>query len=212
MVAQHLRKAHPKAERFGGTKKVQGLKSDQKDTVTMKGNKVQKVSSEDLSLLARLDELEEKETKNAELDQVGKDDSGDEKSITTGEHTNIQGDARWGLHHKEKTNETKKKVTWEIHDVKDETVVSSTDSTTSEDDDENHDSDDLQTTISVKFSSSSEHSQGKVSISFYCTVLMFKYLLSLSFQRSKFQFSTLSCTFIQFLALSIVLNLTVCTT
>lgn len=212
MVAQHLRKAHPKAERFGGTKKVQGLKSDQKDTVTMKGNKVQKVSSEDLSLLARLDELEEKETKNAELDQVGKDDSGDEKSITTGKHTNIQGDARWGLHHKDKTNETIKKVTWEIHDVKDETVVSSTDSTTSEDDDENHDSDDLQTTISVKFSSSSEHSQGKVSISFYCTVLMFKYLLSLSFQRSKFQFSTLSCTFIQFLALSIVLNLTVCTT
>nr|XP_058941790.1 unconventional prefoldin RPB5 interactor 1-like [Pocillopora verrucosa] len=133
---QHLRKAHPKAERFGGTKKVQGLKSDQKDTVTMKGNKVQKVSSEDLSLLARLDELEEKETKNAELDQVGKDDSGDEKSITTGEHTNIQGDARWGLHHKDKTNET-------------------------EDDDENHDSDDLQTTISVKFSSSSEHSQGQ---------------------------------------------------
>lgn len=179
MVAQHLRKAHPKAERFGGTKKVQGLKSDQKDTVTMKGNKVQKVSSEDLSLLARLDELEEKETKNAELDQVGKDDSGDEKSITTGEHTNIQGDARWGLHHKDKTNETKKKVTWEIHDVKDETVVSSTDSTTSEDDDENHDSDDLQTTISVKFSSSLEHSQGQVSISFYCTVLMFKYLLSL---------------------------------
>ena len=198
MLAQHLRKAHPKAERFGGTKKVQGLKSDQKDTVTMKGNKVQKVSSEDLSLLARLDELEEKETKNAELDQVGKDDSGDEKSITTGKHTNIQGDARWGLHHKDKTNETKKKVTWEIHDVKDETVVSSTDSTTSEDDDENHDSDDLQTTISVKFSSSSEHSQGKVSISFYCTVLMFKYLLSLSLQRSKFQFSTLSCTFIQF--------------
>lgn len=198
MLAQHLRKAHPKAERFGGTKKVQGLKSDQKDTVTMKGNKVQKVSSEDLSLLARLDELEEKETKNAELDQVGKDDSGDEKSITTGKHTNIQGDARWGLHHKDKTNETKKKVTWEIHDVKDETVVSSTDSTTSEDDDENHDSDDLQTTISVKFSSSSEHSQGKVSISFYCTVLMFKYLLSLSFQRSKFQFSTLSWTFIQF--------------
>ena len=212
MVAHHLRKAHPKAERFGGTRKVQGLKSDQKDTVTMKGNKAQKVSSEDLSLLARLDELEEKETKNAELDQVGKDDSGDEKSITTGENTKIQGDARWGLHHKDKTNETKKKVTWEIHDVKDETVVSSTDSTTSEDDDENHDSDDLQTTISVKFSSSSEHSQGKVSISFYCTVLMFKYLLSLSFQRSKFQFSTLSCTFIQFLALSIVLNLTVCTT
>ena len=198
MVAHHLRKAHPKAERFGGTRKVQGLKSDQKDTVTMKGNKAQKVSSEDLSLLARLDELEEKETKNAELDQVGKDDSGDEKSITTGENTKIQGDARWGLHHKDKTNETKKKVTWEIHDVKDETVVSSTDSTTSEDDDENHDSDDLQTTISVKFSSSSEHSQGKVSISFYCTVLMFKYLLSLSLQRSKFQFSTLSCTFIQF--------------
>lgn len=198
MVAQHLRKAHPKAERFGGTKKVQGLKSDQKDTVTMKGNKVQNVSSEDLSLLARLDELEEKETKNAELDQVGKDDSGDEKSITTGEHANIQGDARWGLHHKDKTNETKKKVTWEIHDVKDETVVSSTDSTTSEDDDENHDSDDLQTTISVKFSSSLEYSQGQVSISFYCTVLMFKYLLSLSLQRSKFQFSTLSCTFIQF--------------
>lgn len=179
MVAHHLRKAHPKAERFGGTKKVQGLKSDQKDTVTMKGNKVQKVSSEDLSLLARLDELEEKETKNAELDQVGKDDSSDEKSMTIGEHTNIQGDARWGLHHKDKTNETKKKVTWEIHDVKDETVVSSTDSTTSEDDDENHDSDDLQTTISVKFSSSLEHSQGQVSISFYCTVLMFKYLLSL---------------------------------
>ena len=198
MLAQHLRKAHPEAERFGGTKKVQGLKSDQKDTVTMKGNKVQKVSSEDLSLLARLDELEEKETKNAELDQVGKDDSGDEKSITTGKHTNIQGDARWGLHHKDKTNETKKKVTWEIHDVKDETVVSSTDSTTSEDDDENHDSDDVQTTISVKFSSSAEHSQGQVSISLYCTVLMFKYLLSLSLQRSKFQFSTLSCTFIQF--------------
>lgn len=160
-LTQHSRKAHPKVERLGGAKKVLGLRSDQKEKVTMKGIEVQKVSSEELSLFARLDELEEKETRNAELDQVGQDDSIDENS--TGEHTKIQGDGgKVEKEEREKTNETKKKVTWKMHYVKDETEVSSTDSTASEDDDENdnNDSDDIQTTISVKFSSLSGLSQG----------------------------------------------------
>ena len=38
------------------------------------------MSSEELSLFARLDELEEKEAKNAELDQLWQDDSDNEES------------------------------------------------------------------------------------------------------------------------------------
>ncbi|PFX32262.1 Unconventional prefoldin RPB5 interactor [Stylophora pistillata] len=124
-LTQHSRKAHPKVERLGGAKKVLGLRSDRKEKVTMKAIEVQKVSSEEWSLFARLDELEEKETRNAELDQVGQDDSIDENS--TGEHTKIQGDGgKVEKEEREKTNETKKKVTWKMHYVKDETELTVT--------------------------------------------------------------------------------------
>ena len=116
------------------------------------------MSSEDLSLFARLDELEEKETKNDELDQLWQDDSDSKENVTASGCTKEGGDTREGLPQKQDTNQTKNKVTWEAHYVKNEAVVSSSDSSGSDDDDG------VQSTIiSVKFSSSSVPFQGEVS-------------------------------------------------
>lgn len=167
LADRHFRKAHPKAKRFGGTKKVEGLKSNLTDKIRNIEKTVQIVSSEDLSLFARLDELEEKETKNAELDQLWQDDSDSKENVTASGCSKEGGDTREGLPQKQDTNQTKKKVTWEARYVKNEAVVSSSDSSGSDDDDG------VQSTISVKFSSSSVPLQGKVSCSFYCCQLIY---------------------------------------
>lgn len=68
-------------------------------------------------------------------------------------------DSRLALIQSENTNQAKKKVTWETLDNKDDYVVNSSDS--SESDSDNGD-EDIQRTISVKFSSSSTLLKGQV--------------------------------------------------
>lgn len=121
-------------------------------------------STEELSLFARLDELEEKEAKNAELDQPWQDDSDNERSRTEIGFEKREDDTRSTLSQSEDTNQTKKKVTWETLDNKDDTVVNSNDSSESENDDD----EDVQRTISVRFSSSSTSLQGQVNNSLQC--------------------------------------------
>ncbi|XP_078365161.1 uncharacterized protein LOC144649523 isoform X2 [Oculina patagonica] len=153
------RKAHPKASKLGGSKKVEGFTRNLKDRVANKEKEAQQPSSEELSLFARLDELEEKEAINAELDQLWQDDSCNEESRPKIGFEKREDDKRLTLSKSEDTNQTKKKVTWETLDIKDDTVVNSNDSSESE----NGDDEDVQRTISVRFSSSSSSSlQGQV--------------------------------------------------
>lgn len=123
--------------------------------------KAQQVSSEESSLFARLDELEELEAENAELDQLWEDDSGNRYKESETENGYIQkdDDKRSALTQAEVTNQAKKKVTWETLDNNNDTAVNSSDS--SESDNDNGD-EDIQRTISVRFSSSSTLLKGQV--------------------------------------------------
>lgn len=164
-VDRRSRKAHPKAAQLGGSKKVEGLKSNLKDRIAKKETKVvQQVSSEDLSLFARLDELEEKEAENAELDQLWQDDFDFKESKTEIGYAK-KDDERPALTQTENTNQAKKKVTWETLDNKNDTVVNSSDSL--ESDNDNGD-EDIQRTISVRFSSSSTSLKVQVNNSLLC--------------------------------------------
>ena len=153
-VDRRSRKAHPKAAQLGGSKKVEGLKRNVKQTKL-----VQQVSSDELSLFARLDELEEKEAENAELDQLYQDNFDYKESITEIGYVQKGDDKRSALNQSENPNPTKKKVTWETLD-KTDTVVSSSDSTQSDIDSGDED---IHRTISVRFSSSSTLLKGQVS-------------------------------------------------
>lgn len=153
------RKAHPKAAKLGGSKKVEGFKSNLKDRKPNKEKEAWHASSEELSLFARLDELEEKEAQNAELDQLWQDDSDNRGSKTAEiEFEKRDDDTRSTPLQSENTNQTKKKVAWETLDSKNDAVVDSNDSSGSE----NCDDEDVQRTISVRFSSSSTSLQGQV--------------------------------------------------
>ena len=94
-------------------------------------------------MFARLDELEEKETANAELAQLGEDKS-DEESKTEVGFVKKKEDVRWVQPLTGKDRDvTKKKVSWEAEDVNEN----------DDDSDDDEDEDDA-TTIAVKFSSS----------------------------------------------------------
>ena len=137
---------------------MEGLKSNLKDRVEKRETKVvQQVSSEELSLFARLDELEEKEAENAELDQLWENDAGYKENKTG--YTQKEDDKRWTPTESENTNQAKRKITWETLDNKNDIVVNSSDS--SESDNDNGD-EDIQRTISVRFSSSSTVLKGQV--------------------------------------------------
>ena len=146
---------------MGGSKKVEGLrgniKGPIKGPITRKDKEAQPLSSEDLSLFARLEELEEKETANAELDQIGKDDSDDNSRTEIG-FVKENDDVRWeqSLTAKDK-DITKRKVRWEASVTN--KGSKKTDGLDSDDDDDNEDGDDVKTTIDVKFSSSSTSQQ-----------------------------------------------------
>ena len=159
-VDRGSRKAHPKAAQLGGSKKVEGLKRNVKQTEL-----VQQVSSEELSLFARLDELEEKEAENAELDQLWQDDFDFKETKTEVGYAQKGDDKRSALTQSENTNPVKKKVTWETLHNKNDTVVNSSDS--SENDNDSGD-EDINRTISVRFSSSSTLLKGQVNNSPLC--------------------------------------------
>ena len=140
---------------------MEGLKSNLKDRIgKKKTNVVPQLSSEELSLFARLDELEEKEAENAELDQLWQDDFDYKESKTETGYAKKDDDERSELTCMENSNQGKKKVTWETLDNKNDTVVNSSDS--SENDNDSGD-EDIQRTISVRFSSPSTLLKGQVS-------------------------------------------------
>ena len=144
------RKAHPKAERFGGSKKVKGLKHIEKETIGVQGKTTAALSSEDLSLLARLDELEKRETANAELYQWDDFDNDDKNSVRC---SNKDDDVRWEMRSIAQDKESDgfiKKVKWDNFDAAKDT---GRDSGNSDDDGEDGNGD-VKTTIAVKFSSS----------------------------------------------------------
>lgn len=181
-VDRRSRKAHPKAAQLGGSKRVKGLKSNLKDRVEKRQTKVaQQVSSEELSLFARLDELEEKEAENAELDQLWEDFDCKDSKTETG-YAQEEDDKRLALIQSENTNQAKKKVTWETLDNKNDTVVNSSDS--SESDNDSGDGD-IQRTISVKFSSSPTLLKRQVNNSLLVVVL---YLCGLNILKQSFAF------------------------
>ena len=158
-VDRGARKAHPKAKRFGGSKKVEGLKGNIKSPITRKDREAQPLSSEDLSLFARLEELEEKETANAELDQIGQDDSDDNSKTEIG-FVKENDDVRWEQSSKAKDKDiTKRKVKWEACVTYKDSKENDDDDSGDNDDDDDDDGDDVKTTIDVKFSSSSTSQQ-----------------------------------------------------
>ncbi|XP_068721846.1 unconventional prefoldin RPB5 interactor-like [Montipora capricornis] len=148
LLNRGVRKAHPKAERFGGCKKVEGLKQLGKKK-TVKGKMTTPPSGEVLSLLARLDELEKKETANAELDQLDDFDE-NEKS------TPFDNDVRWEQPSTDKDKKSSsKRIKWKdcvSKKVNEKNGDDSDDDSSGDENDDNGDDDDV-TTITVKFSS-----------------------------------------------------------
>ena len=152
------RKAHPKAKQFGGSKRVEGLKSSIKDhNSTQKDREKKAIVTDDLALFARLDELEKTETANAELDQFLHEEKTEIK--TDSEYRKKEDDVRWVQPLMTRSNDnSQKKVTWGDDDVKKDADGNVGDS----DDDSDDDDEDGQRTIAVKFSHSSTLSHGQV--------------------------------------------------
>ena len=120
---------------------------------------------EELSLFARLDELEEKEAENAELDQLWQDNFDYGESKTEIGYAQKGDDKSSVLAQSENTNPAKKKVTWDTLDNRNDTVVNSSDSSESDNDSGDED---IHRTISVRFSSSSTLLKGQVNNSLLC--------------------------------------------
>ena len=149
------RKAHPKAKQFGGSKRVEGLKSSIKDhNSTQKDREKKAIVTDDLALFARLDELEKTEAANAELDQFWDEEKSDIKNDS--EHRK-KDDVRWVPPLKTQNDDNnKKKVTWGDDDGKKDADKNVGDS------DDDSDDEDGRRTIAVKFSHSSTLSHGQV--------------------------------------------------
>lgn len=153
------RKAHPKSKQFGGSKRVEGLKSSIKDhNSTQKDREKKAIVTDDLALFARLDELEKTETANAELDQFLNEEKTEIK--TDSEYRKKEDDVRWVQPLMTLSNDNnKKKVTWGDDDVKKDADGNVGDS---DDDSDDDDDEDGGRTIAVKFSHSSALSHGQV--------------------------------------------------
>ena len=162
------RTAHPKAQKVGGSKKVEGLKSTTKINGAKDKRDERHFSTENLSLFARLDELEMLERKNDEFNRL-------EGDAFDNETCNIKAD----IVKKEKVEEellpinsggnsysqAEKKVTWQDVNNKDANGCS-----TSEEDEEEESSGNI---ICVEFTASTASAkQGKVSHSFCMLKLM----------------------------------------
>ena len=143
------RKAHPKAERFGGSKKVKGLKHIEKETVGVQNKTAAALSSEELSLLARLDELEKKETANAELYEEDDFDNDDKNSVQCSNKDDVTWEKSSVAQDKE-SGGLIRKVKWNDFDGEKDSGSNSGDS----DDYGEEGNGEVKTTISVKFSSS----------------------------------------------------------
>ena len=154
------RKAHPKAKQFGGSKRVEGLKSSIKDhNAAQKDGEKKAIVTDDLALFARLDELEKTETANAELDQFLDEEKTEIK--TDSEYRKKEDDVRCVPPLKTQNDDNnKRKVTWGDDDGKKDADGNVGDS--DDDSDVDDDDDDGGRTIAVKFSHSSTLSHGQV--------------------------------------------------
>ena len=153
------RKAHPKAKQFGGSKRVEGLKSGIKDhNSTQKDREKKAIITDDLALFARLDELEKTEAANAELDQFWDEEKSDIKNDS--EYRKKEDVVRWVPPLKTQNDDNnEKKVTWGDDDAKKDADGNVGDS---DDDDSDDNDEDGRRTIAVKFSHPSTLSHGQV--------------------------------------------------
>ena len=177
------RKAHSKAKKFGGSKKVEGLKSNIKEKMTKIDREVKPLAAEDLSLFARLDALEKEETTNAELDQLDEDNSAEEIKTESGYMKKEDG-VRWVQSMTAKDSDSKKKkVTWGASDIKNDAGENVDDANGDSDDDN-----DVQRTIAVKFSHSSTSFQGQVLVNYH-------FFLKTSNEKCLYYITTISVLF-----------------
>lgn len=162
------RKAHPKAERFGGSKKVKGLKHIKKETVGVQSKTVAALSSEELSLLARLDELEKKETANAELYHWDDFDNDDKNSVQCSNKDDDVTQEKSSVAQDKESGGLIRKVKWNDFDGAKDGGSNSGDN---RDDYGEEGNGEVKTTIAVKFSSSQKSILQKV-CKYFKTVCM----------------------------------------
>lgn len=144
------RKAHPKAERFGGSKKVKGLKHIEKETVGVQSKTAAAVSIEELSLLARLDELEKKETASAELHHWDDFDNDNKNSVQYSSKDDDVIQEKSSVAQDKEIGGLIRKVKWNDFDGAKDSGSNSGDS----DDYGEEGNGEVKTTIAVKFSTS----------------------------------------------------------
>ncbi|XP_067053226.1 unconventional prefoldin RPB5 interactor 1-like isoform X2 [Acropora muricata] len=150
LLNKGARKAHPKAERFGGSKKVKGLKHIEKETVGVQSKTAAPVSSEELSLLARLDELEKKETANAELYHWDDFDNDNKNSVQYSSKDDDVTQEKSSVAQDKEIGGLIRKVKWNDFDGAKDSGSNSGDS----DDYGEEGNGEVKTTIAVKFSTS----------------------------------------------------------
>ncbi|XP_029184382.1 unconventional prefoldin RPB5 interactor 1-like isoform X3 [Acropora millepora] len=150
LLNKGARKAHPKAERFGGSKKVKGLKHIEKETVGVQSKTAAAVSSEELSLLARLDELEKKETANAELHHWDDFDNDNKNSVQYSSKDDDVIQEKSSVAQDKEIGGLIRKVKWNDFDGAKDSGSNSGDS----DDYGEEGNGEVKTTIAVKFSTS----------------------------------------------------------
>lgn len=150
LLNKGARKAHPKAERFGGSKKVKGLKHIEKETVGVQSKTAAALSSEELSLLARLDELEKKETANAELYHWDDFDNDNKNSVQYSSKDDDVTQEKSSVAQDKEIGGLIRKVKWNDFDGAKDSGSDSGDS----DDYGEEGNGEVKTTIAVKFSTS----------------------------------------------------------
>lgn len=150
LLNKGARKAHPKAERFGGSKKVKGLKHIEKETVGVQSKTAAALSSEELSLLARLDELEKKETANAELYHGDDFDNDNKNSVQYSSKDDDVTQEKSSVAQDKEIGGLIRKVKWNDFDGAKDSGSNSGDS----DDYGEEGNGEVKTTIAVKFSTS----------------------------------------------------------
>lgn len=130
---------------------MKGLKHIKKETVGVQSKTVAALSSEELSLLARLDELEKKETANAELYHWDDFDNGDKNSVQCSNKDDDVTQEKSSVAQDKESGGLIRKVKWNDFDGAKDGGSNSGDNS---DDYGEEGNGEVKTTIAVKFSSS----------------------------------------------------------
>ena len=128
---------------------MKGLKHIEKETVGVQSKTAAAVSSEELSLLARLDELEEKETANAELHHWDDFDNDNKNSVQYSSKDDDVTQEKSSVAQDKEIGRLIRKVKWNDFDGAKDSGSNSGDS-----DDYGEGNGEVKTTIAVKFSTS----------------------------------------------------------